>query len=193
MPWEKNFNVTEVLDKAMQTFWACGYEATSMQDLVDCTGVNRGSLYATYGDKRSLFLAALRLYDQTVRRRLLAEVEARFGPREAIRRLFLAVIADVSEAGGNRGCFLTNTALELAPHDPEIGRIVAQGQQEIEAFFARMIEQGRALGEIPAAVAPAETARGLLASFIGLVVLARSRPEKALLEGIVEEAIRRLG
>ena len=192
MPWEKNFDVGEALGKAMQAFWARGYEATSMQDLVDATGVNRASLYATYGDKRSLFLAALRMYDERMRRGLLADLEARHGPREAIRRMFLAFAANVSEAGGNRGCFLTNTALELAPHDSEIGRVVAHAQKEIEAFFARMIEKAQALGEIPAHVEPEETARGLLASLVGLVVLTRSRPEKALLHGIVEEALRRL-
>jgi TetR/AcrR family transcriptional repressor of nem operon len=58
MPWEKQFDVDEVLDRAMQVFWACGYEATSMQQLVERTGINRASLYATYSDKRTLFLAA---------------------------------------------------------------------------------------------------------------------------------------
>src|SRR3990172_6240491 len=119
MPWDKNFDVGETLEKAMQTFWAHGYEATSMQDLVDCTGVNRGSLYATYGDKRTLFLAALRMYDEKMRRQLLADIEARYQPREAIRRMFEVFLANVSERGGNRGCFLTNTALELASHDAE--------------------------------------------------------------------------
>ena len=63
MPWEKQFDSDAVLDKAMQAFWARGYEATSMQDLVDCMGINRGSLYATFGDKHSLFIQALRRYD----------------------------------------------------------------------------------------------------------------------------------
>jgi TetR/AcrR family transcriptional repressor of nem operon len=193
MPWEKNFDVEEALHKAMQAFWARGYEATSMQDLVDCMGVNRGSLYATYGDKRAVFLAALRMYDEKQRRKLLADIEAGYEPREAIRQMFLAFMANVSEAGGNRGCFLTNTALELAPHDPEIGQVVAHAQREIEAFFARMIRKAKALSEIPEHVKPTETARGLLASLIGLVVLTRSRPEKALLQSVVDDALRRLG
>jgi TetR/AcrR family transcriptional repressor of nem operon len=192
MPWEKNFDVGEALDKAMQTFWAHGYEATSMQDLVDSTGVNRASLYATYGDKHSLFLAALKMYDDKMRRRLLADLEARWAPREAIRQLFLVFASKVSQAGGNRGCFLVNTALELAPHDPAAGGVVAHAQKEIERFFARLIAKGKAQGDIPEHVKPAETARGLLASLIGLVVLTRSRPEKALLETIFEEALRRL-
>lgn len=193
MPWEKQFDANEVLGRAMQIFWVHGYEATSMQDLVDCTGINRGSLYATFGDKRTLFLAALRMYDEKMRRKLLAGIEARYEPRDAIRHMFLAFAANVSESGGNRGCFLTNTALELASHDPEVAEIVAHSQKEIEAFFARMIKTGKARGEIAARVNPAETARGLLASLIGLAVLSRSRPEKPLLRAVVDDAIRRLG
>lgn len=192
MPWEKSFDVAKTLDKAMQAFWAHGYEATSMQDLVDCTGLNRGSLYATYGDKRTLFLAALRMYDESMCRKLLADLEARYAPREAVRRLFLAFLAQGPGKDGSRGCFLTNTALELAPHDPEIGRIVARAQKRIEAFFARMIRKGKVQGAIAAQVRPAKTARGLLASLIGLVVLTRSRPERTLLQTIVDDAIRRL-
>lgn len=192
MPWEKNFDVEKVLGEAMRAFWARGYEATSMQDLVDCTGVNRGSLYATYGGKRTIFLAALRMYDETLRRGLLADIARRHGPREAIRQVFLSFIANVSDKGGNRGCFLTNTALELAAHDPEIGHMVAHAQEEIEAFFARMIGQAKAQGELPEHVDPTVTARGLLASLIGLAVLTRSRPEKALLQSVVDEALRRL-
>ncbi len=192
MPWQKQFDVDWVLDKAMQAFWSRGYEATSMQALVDCTGINRGSLYATYGDKHALFVAALRMYDEKVRRKLLDEVEANHGPREAIRQLFLAFTAPVSESGGNRGCFLTNTALELAAHDPEIGQIVAHSQKEIEAFFLQMIKKGKAQGEIAPHVKPVEAARGLLASLIGLVVLTRSRPDRTLLSSIVDDAMRRL-
>lgn len=192
MPWGKSFDVADALDKAMQTFWARGYEATSMQDLVDCMGVNRGSLYATYGDKRAIFLASLRMYDEKMRRTLVAGIEQQHQPREAIRRLFLAFLENVSEAGGNRGCFLTNTALELAPHDPEIGRIVGHAQKQVEKFFARMIKKGKAQGAIAGHVRPAETARGLLASLLGLVVLTRSRPDKVLLQSVVDDALRRL-
>ncbi len=192
MPWEKQFDVSEVLDKAMQAFWSRGYAATSMQDLVDRMGINRGSLYSTYRDKHALFLAALRMYDDTLRHKRLADLEAKYGPRETIRQLFLAFASHVSEKGGNRGCFLTNTALELAAHDREAGKIVGHAQKEIEAFFARMIRKGKAQGEVAPHVKPAETASGLLASLIGLAVLTRSRPERALLQAIVDDAMRRL-
>jgi len=191
MPWEKQFDKAEVLDRALQTFWARGYEATSMQDLVDCTGVNRASLYATYGDKRAFFLEALRAYDDG-RRKMLAEFEKRYQPCEAIRKVFLAFLADVPNQTGGRGCFMTNTALELSAHDAEIRSIVARAQEEVEAFFAAMIKKGKADGSISAHVKPSDGARGLLASLLGFLVLVRSRPNPTLLDSIIDDAIRRL-
>lgn len=191
MPQEKQFNKQEALGRALDAFWSRGFEATSMQDLVDCMGINRGSLYATFGDKRALFLTALKSYDEG-RRRMLAEFESRYAPRDAIRHVFLAFTRDVAEDGGNKGCFITNTALELAPHDDEVRTLVATAQEDVEQYFARMIKKGRASGDFPPHVRPADAARGLLASLLGLLVLTRSRPEKALLKTIVDEAMRRL-
>ncbi len=159
---------------------------------MDCTGVNRASLYGTYGDKHALFLAALRMYDQRVRRELLAGLESRYTPREAVRRLFSAFVTRASARGGNRGCFMTNTALELAAHDPKVRRIVAAAQEDIEAFFSRVITKGKAQGEIPARVDAPATARGLLACLLGFLVLIRSRPEATLLGSVVDDALRRL-
>ena len=191
MPWEKQFDREKTLGRALQAFWAHGYEATSMQDLVDCTGVNRASLYATYGDKRALFLATLARYDDD-RRRMLASLEARLEPREAIGQLFHAFIKDVDPDGGNRGCFLTNTALELAAHDPEVRALVAAAQADIEAFFKRMIVAGKNAGEIGPHIDPGDASRTLLATLLGVVVLVRSRPERALLKSVVGDALSRL-
>jgi TetR/AcrR family transcriptional repressor of nem operon len=160
---------------------------------VDCTGINRGSLYATYGDKRALFLAALHRYDLKVRRELVADLESRYGPREAIRQLFVAFTSQATETGGNRGCLMTNTALELAAHDTKVRKIVARAQEGIEAFFDRMVQKGQAQGDIPAHVNPADAARGLLASLLGMLVLIRSRPDGALLQSVVDNAVRCLG
>lgn len=192
MPWEKQFNRDEALGKAMQAFWSRGYSATSMQDLVDAMGVNRGSLYATFGDKRDLFLSALRMFDENVRARLLATLAAQHGPREAIRQLFQVFQKEATLPGGNRGCLLTNTALELAAHDPEAARIVAESQRQIEAFFEARIEAGRAAGEIADGRSARDVARGLLAALLGLMVLIRSRPEPGLLDSVAREAMRRL-
>jgi TetR/AcrR family transcriptional repressor of nem operon len=82
--------------------------------------------------------------------------------------------------------------LELAPHDREAGKIVAEAQKRTQAWFARMIRKGRAKGEVASHVKPAEAAGALLASLIGISVLARSRPEPELLQHVVDEAVRHL-
>ncbi|MCZ6770435.1 MAG: TetR/AcrR family transcriptional regulator [Proteobacteria bacterium] len=188
MPWEKQFNHDEALSKVMSAFWAHGYEATSMQDLIDCMGINRGSLYATFGDKRSLFIEALRHYDAVYREEWVAQLVKSMGPRAAIDAAFDAAIAGVRESGSSDGCLLVNTALELSPHDDEISTIVGHGLAEMECFFRDMIEQGQAAGEIPSHVAPVDTARGLLSLFIGIRVLSRSRPEESVLCSVANQA-----
>lgn len=188
MPWQKQFDVDDALSKAMHAFWARGYEATSMQDLVDCMGINRGSLYATFGDKRSLFIEAVRRYDRVHREAWVASRAGSAAPRDAILDLFRDVVATVIETGSRDGCMLVNTALELSPHDSEIADIVSHGLTEMERFFCRMIEKGQAQGDIAARVDAVETARALLGLFIGLRVLSRSRPEEALLRSITHQA-----
>ena len=187
MPWEKQFGVVEVLDSAMQAFWVHGYEATSVQDLVERTGVNRASLYATYGDKHDLFLAALRHYRETRLHLFVTELELRYSPVDAVRRLFQAFVDQVAVQGLNQGCFLANTALELAAHDPEAAAIVADAQKEMEAVLFHAILKAN-----PSAANPEATAQCLLATLIGLVVLSRSRPDPALLQTIADQALSRM-
>ena len=188
MPWEKQFDTDEALTKAMQAFWARGYAATSMRDLVDCMGINRGSLYATFGGKRSLFIRALRHYDAVHRGAWVADLVATRPPRQAILDAFECAIAVALEAGSRDGCLLVNTALELSPHDAEIAAIVSHGLAAMETFFRDMIERGQAAAEIPSHVVPVETARALLSLFIGLRVLSRSRPERPLLRAVAKQA-----
>lgn len=189
MPWQKRFDIDETLDKAMRLFWAHGYEATSMEALVRAMGINRGSLYDTFGDKRALFFAALRRYDEQVRRVHLRALERSHSPKGAIEALFGGWIDIALDDAERSGCFLTNTALELAAHDREIGELVARSQEETEAFFLRLIEKGQADGEIPLAVDAPRSARALLAALIGLLVLARSRPDASLLRAIADSAL----
>jgi len=188
MPWAKQFDDDDALAKAMAAFWANGYEATSVQDLVACMGINRGSLYATFGDKRSLFILALRRYDVLYRSQPVARLAKKYSPRKAILGAFDTAIAAVVEHGSRDGCLLVNTALELSPHDQEIAEIVDAGFAEMEFFFHDMIVRGQSTGEIPAQIVPTQTARALLGMLIGLRVLSRSRPEPSLLRSIADRA-----
>lgn len=192
MPWEKRFDVGETLTRAMEAFWSNGYEATSMQDLVSATGVNRASLYATYGDKRELFLAALKKYDGDIRRRMLAELAETREPAGAIAAVFDKFIGQTVQPQGNWGCFLVNTALELAAHDSELAELVNGAQDEIEAFFLAMIRKGQQSGEFSPNHDAAALAHQALASLLGMLVMIRSRPREEFLSAVRDGVLRSL-
>ena len=173
----------------MHQFWARGYAGTSMEDLVRCMGINRASLYATYGGKRALFLSALRRYDERCRRRRICELEASSSALGAIRGLFEGWIDQVRSGSPILGCLLANTAVELSAEDREAGELVAETQRDTMAFFRRQVERGQALGEIPSGVDPGRTSGILLASLLGLLVLVRSGAQLTVLQSIVDQAV----
>ena len=188
MPWEKTYDEEEVLTRAMEAFWARGYEATSMSDLVKATGINRGSMYAAFTDKRTLFIRALTHYDQRHRADYLRTVRSSNAPRQAIITAFKDAISAADDGEDRRGCLLVNTSLELSPHDSEIDDLVRASFAEVEAFFRRNIEDGQAKGEISQALDAVETGRALFGLFIGLRVLVRSKPKPEVLTAILGQA-----
>lgn len=110
-----------------------------MQDLVSCMGINRGSLYATFGDKRGLFIQALRRYDETHRAATVATLRKLESPRQAIMEVFAGAIVAAIDHGSRDSCLLINTALELSPHDEEISEFASACLTDMENFFRDMI------------------------------------------------------
>ena len=188
MPWEKQYDEAEVLERAMEAFWAHGYEATSISDLVATTGLNRGSLYTAFSDKRGLFIRALKHYDRTHRRDFLSDLTRDHAPRDAILAAFRQVVASAKGGRNRKGCLLVNTALELSPHDPEIERIISASLEEVERFFRIRIEAAQKEGTIRPDLPASETAQLLFGLFLGLRVITRSRPDKALMTTMVKQA-----
>lgn len=169
----------------MIAFWDHGYRGTSLQDLVECMGINRASLYDTFGDKYALFIETLHNYHRSFVKPILAERIKTYSPRQAITGLFDEICDGISKGEERNGCFIINTALELSPHDEKISKIVNQTFGHIEKnFFRKMIVRGQACGEISTSVPPTTTSRTLLNVLIGLRVLSRNRPEKMLLNSI---------
>jgi len=185
----RSFDETAALDGAVARFWAHGYAATSVRELGTAMGLGSASLYAAFGDKRGVFISALDRYLEANMRSRLAGCEA-LPPRIAIQT-FLHTTVERSLADP-RGCLLVNAAIDVAPHDAELGAAIAARLAEIEAFFVRCLAAGQRDGSIAVAT-PADVARLLLAAILGLRVLARSRPERPLLEGIARQALALLG
>lgn len=133
------------------------------------------------------------MYDERQRHALLSRLEAGPSPKAAIKQLFEAFAGDAAENGVNKGCFMTNTALELSACDREAREVVATAQEQLEAFFERMVKAGQARGDISRQLNPGTTASGLLATLLGLLVLVRSRPHRKVLDAVVKDVMKRLG
>ena len=174
----------------MRQFWAHGYEASAISDLVTATGLNRASLYAEFGDKRALFLETVRRYDQRHRETFLARLARDNPPREAILAAFTAAAHGVEDAPG--GCLLVNTALEVAPHDPETQALVNAALDAVRDFFRARIEAAQVEGTIRDDLDAPGTAESLRGIFLGLRVLHRAGASSAERELLAERAAKLL-
>ncbi len=192
MPWEKNFNPDEALEKAMKAFWKNGYEPTSMQDLLDCMGIQRGSFYATFENKHTVFKMALERYEKFLLY-WFAQTESKHSPKASIIHIFETTLRDAKDNPDYNGCFMVNTALELAPHDPEVGELVARGFAHVESFFLKMIKKGQADGSISKDLNAKNTARVLMGLMSGLRVLTRTQLDISTSQALVNHAKNLLG
>ena len=113
------FDRQEALEKSMELFWRNGYEATSLGALIEEMGIGRQSLYNTFGDKHSLFIEAAKHYINCNGQYLLDAFEASGSPLGNIRKAMEQTV-DFLTSGECRGCLVTNSIVELAPHDDEV-------------------------------------------------------------------------
>ncbi len=188
MPRAKCFNQEDALHKAMQAFWTRGYEATSIQDLVDCMGINRGSLYDTFGDKHSLFLAALDQYTDSSLAR--GSILRRDGNARDILTEFLHVFMFRNlEDPERRGCFVTNTAVERSARDEDCATRIRSYFSEIEKDLENLIDRGQKSGDIPTDRDAATLAAFFIGVMQGIRVVAKVNPEEACLRPLVEVAL----
>tara|TARA_R110002072_G_C7940034_1_gene532404 strand:+ start:1882 stop:2463 length:582 start_codon:yes stop_codon:yes gene_type:complete len=188
MPWEKSFDVDVALEKAMQVFWSKGFDSASMANLIEGTGINRGSLYNAFGGKQALFVKALLKYDRENRAATLAGLEALDEPSQAIGNFFDNIVASTIADTERKGCFLFNTVLEYGSHNAEVNGIIDNGLREIEGFFRRSIEVGQARGDIRQDINPESKAKTMLALALSIRVLGRGAYTRAALEAIATEA-----
>jgi TetR/AcrR family transcriptional repressor of nem operon len=187
----KEFEPMAVLDAAIELFRRQGYEATSIQDLVDAMGIHRGSLYDTFGDKHDLYLAALDRYDQRKYEETCALLGAPGSKIAAFHRLFANIIDQTVAYGGNTfGCLITNSSVERAPLDPSSAERAARNFTRTEALYIETLTEARAEGEIVAADEELRAlARFLISSAKGLRVTAKAECRQETLEDIARVAL----
>lgn len=181
----KEFNEIEILDKAIDLFWFKGYNGASMQDVVDSLGLSRSSIYDTFGDKHQLYISALEQYRKQAAGGLINMVKQSISPIQTIQQLLEMLSNDSLNTVCNKGCFMTNSTIELAPHDPEIHKIVKDNMQDIEEAFYNLVKKGQDLGEITNQNDARALAHFLFNTISGIRVAAKSGADKAVYQDII--------
>ena len=184
----KQFDKGEVLERAMILFWRRGYEAASIHDLIQATGISRGSLYGTFGDKRGLFLAVLDHYATRIGKELMSDLNDP-DPVRGTQRMFESIITRTSDPGWPRGCLNTNTSLECPDVGDEISRKIAErfGQQESAIYQA--LRRAQLAGRIDRDRDIRALARFFTGVAQALNVVNKIVPDPAILRDIVKVAL----
>ena len=179
----REFEPDEIMDKIMGVFWKKGYEGTSLSDLMEATGLKKGSLYAAFGDKQAMYLESLAAYENAAVQGAVTMLTGTGTPRERITRFLNAPIEAAWDHGDFRGCFLCNASTDRASLDADVARAVRTG-------FERM---ARALTLALTEADPARPAEGralvLLSIYSGLRGMARAGLPRDTLESARDEAI----
>jgi len=190
----RKFDPDEVLDRSMREFWERGYRDTSVDDLVEATGVRPGSLYNAFpGGKRGLFLKSLDRYSKLVVPEKLGALERPGAGVAELRAYFDGLVLDLTTREGQIGCLMVNSAVELAAEDSEVGEVVRGHMARLERNAERALRNAKRRGEISADVSPRAKATQLMATGMGLMVVGKTNPGKKVLETIVDAAFADLG
>ncbi len=186
MARQKEFDRDEVLHKAMEVFWTRGYEGASIQDLVKHMGINRQSMYDTFGDKHSLFLEALDRYREIQSRKVFEVLERPGSMKRNLRQLFEEAVARSLSAEGRRGCFVGNSMSELAGRCKETATRTCNSMASAEKMFQKALQRGKEQGELRRVSDTRAVARFLYSNLQGLLLMAKATRDRKLLNDVVK-------
>jgi TetR/AcrR family transcriptional regulator, transcriptional repressor for nem operon len=178
------------LERAMQAFWAKGYEATSLDDLCSATGLGRSSLYAAFGDKRALYLSALQKYEDAAVGRISAALSSSHSPREGITAFVNLIVDDIVAGPGRRGCFIGNCAAELAVHDKVVATRLRKSIERVQSAFRDALLQAQGAGQIRKDADVDALAAFLMSGIQGLRLVGKANPARGPLESIAKVMLR---
>lgn len=186
----REFDLDVALAVLRDTFHEHGYHATSLSHLTEATGLHRGSLYAAFGDKHQMFLAALRMHAEEGEARMDATFARARSPLAGIRRALRNQASQATdETTGGRGCLVANTTLELLPGDQEVAEVIARHQRRTIDRLTAAIDRAKLAGEVSSRRSSIDLARYLFTVIEGLWQLARTTPDKKMLNTVVEAAV----
>ena len=189
MARSKEFDKDDVVDKAIDVFWSKGFEATSIQDLVNTMGINRGSIYDTFDNKAGLFDAAIYRYQVDAPSQRLLNNANKGMPRKEIECFFNTLLNRHGYSEGQRGCLITNSIVELANRNKKIATHFKIHIKRLEDALHTLIKRGQETGDITPWREARPLARSLLAFAQGLIVVSKVNPGKETLSDIATTAL----
>ena len=189
MPRNREFCDQTALQKAMQLFWAKGYHATSIQDLVDHLGINRASMYNTYGDKRALFQKSLDYYKRSQSEALQSFLQSHPNPMDGLKALFGQAIEESKSSNTTKGCFMVNATTELASQDVEIANFLAENQADVQSFFEDYLRNAQSSGQLKSDLDPSIFASLLFTLYNGIKVVSKLNPDTKQMQASVDEVL----
>lgn len=185
----REFDVDEALDAALEAFWAKGYEATSLMDLVSATGLHKGSLYKAFGDKHSLFVQALKRYLQSMRRaKDEALVEAK-SPLDGIRAVMHAMVDFLDDSPTPMGCMAINSLIELAPHDDEVKTLMLDHIDRMRSSLCERVAEAQKRGQMSKARPPELVTAMLMTMLAGVGTTIKTGIQKTYAHDLVDAQI----
>jgi AcrR family transcriptional regulator len=188
----REFDLDTVLEAAVRVFRERGYQATSVSDLVDATGLTAGSLYKAFGDKRNLFAAAFERYVDGRNAQLRQRLDAAPNGREKIHAMLRFYAESSHGSEGRRGCLVASSASALATFDDELAARIEATMRRSEEQLRKLIQEGQGDGSIAVTVPVAATARNLLALLHGFRVIGKSGRTRADMLAAADDALRLL-
>lgn len=192
MPRPKLFNPDEVLDKAMHVFWQHGYRGTTIQDLTEAMGINRCSLYDTFGDKHALFLQTLDLFFETqVEKNMhgLIKVGDDEPPLVAIGRFFEQHIEGGQHAQESCRCLYQRVASEVAPDDPAVRERIQRLYDRLHGLFTDLLTRARQRGELAGGVRIPDAAWSLVILLTGITALDAAPPPAKAIRAMLRQVL----
>ncbi|MDR0346302.1 MAG: TetR/AcrR family transcriptional regulator [Nocardiopsaceae bacterium] len=184
----RTFDVDEALAAALETFWQQGYDGTPIQALCQAMGLQPGSVYAAFGSKRALFVAAVHRYIDTVSAEAIERINGAPSGLEGLRAYFGHLVDAMVDGKRQWGCLITNSLVEFAERDPELSGLFRLHLARLETSFAAALARARADGELSPGAGP-EAATMLVALVQGMNVMAKSKPGRRQLQVIADAAL----
>ena len=191
MPRPEVFNREEVIQKVQAVFWDKGYNGTSMQDLVDATGLNRSSIYNSFGSKHELFMLSLKNY-QNGNVATIEAAQSVHSPLNILRGLFDSAVESAGKGKQNKGCMIVNCATELANQAPDVEQYIKTSNKKMQSKFEELLKAAQDAGEISEDKDIELLAHFLLLNLQGLRVNGLTYNEPKRLEALVDQIFKNI-